>query len=109
MLAVPEGALQAPAQVPILLGHTSPRNGILDTTLRVLQLEEDAMDWNRVEGNWKQVKGKVKEQWGKLTDDDLDVIAGKQDQLQGKLQERYGYAKDRAQKEMDDWYSRQNW
>jgi uncharacterized protein YjbJ (UPF0337 family) len=38
------------------------------------------MDWNRVEGNWKQVKGKVKEQWGKLTDDDLDVIDGKQDQ-----------------------------
>ena len=37
------------------------------------------MDWNRVEGNWKQVKGKIKEQWGKLTDDDLDVIAGKQD------------------------------
>ena len=34
------------------------------------------MDWNRVEGNWKQVKGKVKEQWGKLTDDDLDVVAG---------------------------------
>ena len=67
------------------------------------------MDWNRVEGNWKQVKGKVKEQWGKLTDDDLDVIAGKQDQLEGKLQERYGYAKDRAQKEMDDWYGRQTW
>ena len=41
------------------------------------------MDWNRVEGNWKQIKGKVKEQWGKLTDDDLDVIAGKQDQLEG--------------------------
>ena len=43
------------------------------------------MDWNRVEGNWKQVKGKVKEQWGKLTDDDLDVINGKQDQLEGRL------------------------
>jgi uncharacterized protein YjbJ (UPF0337 family) len=67
------------------------------------------MDWNRVEGNWKQVKGKVKEQWGKLTDDDLDVIASKQDQLEGKLQERYGYAKDRAQKEMSDWYGRQTW
>ena len=39
------------------------------------------MDWNRVEGNWKQVKGKIKEQWGKLTDDDLDQIAGKRDQL----------------------------
>jgi hypothetical protein len=46
---------------------------------------EFAMDWNRVEGNWKQIKGKVKEQWGKLTDDDLDVIAGKQDQLEGRL------------------------
>ena len=43
------------------------------------------MDWNRVEGNWKQMKGKVKEQWGKLTDDDLDVINGKQDQLEGRL------------------------
>ena len=45
------------------------------------------MDWNRVEGNWKEMKGKVKEQWGKLTDDDLDVIAGKQDQLEGRLQQ----------------------
>jgi uncharacterized protein YjbJ (UPF0337 family) len=47
------------------------------------------MDWNRVEGNWKEMKGKVKEQWGKLTDDDLDVIAGKQDQLEGRIQQRY--------------------
>ena len=43
------------------------------------------MDWNRVEGNWKQVKGKVKEKWGKLTDDDLDVINGQRDQLEGKI------------------------
>jgi uncharacterized protein YjbJ (UPF0337 family) len=43
------------------------------------------MDWNRVEGNWMQVKGKIKEQWGKLTDDDLDVIAGNRDQLEGKI------------------------
>ena len=67
------------------------------------------MDWNRVEGNWKQMKGKVNEQWGKLTDDDLDVIAGKQDQLEGRLQQRYGYAKDQAQKEVDSWYARQKW
>jgi hypothetical protein len=40
------------------------------------------MDWNRVEGNWKQLKGKIKEQWGKLTDDDLDKIAGRCDQLE---------------------------
>lgn len=42
------------------------------------------MDWNRVEGNWEQVKGKVKEQWGKLTDDDIDVINGRREQLEGK-------------------------
>lgn len=59
------------------------------------------MDWNQIEGNWKQMKGKVKEQWGKLTDDDLDVIAGKRDQLVGALQKQYGYAKDRAETEID--------
>jgi uncharacterized protein YjbJ (UPF0337 family) len=46
------------------------------------------MDWNRVEGNWKQIKGQIKEKWGKLTDDDLNVINGKRDQLEGKIQER---------------------
>ena len=79
------------------------------TLFDVFNRTEEIMDWNRVEGNWKQVKGKVKEQWGKLTDDDLDVIAGKQDQLEGKLQERYGYAKDQTQKEVNDWYGRQRW
>ena len=64
------------------------------------------MDWNRVEGNWKQLKGKVKEQWGKLTDDDLDVIAGKRDQLLGRIQERHGVAKDEAEKQVKNWESR---
>lgn len=67
------------------------------------------MDWNRVEGNWKQMKGTIKEQWGKLTDDDLDVINGRRAQLEGKLQERYGYHKDQVRHEIDDWYNRQNW
>jgi uncharacterized protein YjbJ (UPF0337 family) len=67
------------------------------------------MDWNHVEGNWKQVKGKIREQWGRLTDDDLDVIKGRRDQLEGKIQEQYGYAKDRARKEVDDWYTAQRW
>jgi uncharacterized protein YjbJ (UPF0337 family) len=71
--------------------------------------KERAMDWNRVEGNWKQVKGKVKEKWGKLTDDDLDVINGRRDQLEGKIQERYGIAKDQTRKDIDDWYSAQKW
>jgi uncharacterized protein YjbJ (UPF0337 family) len=67
------------------------------------------MDWNRVEGNWKQIKGNIKEKWGKLTDDDLDVINGRRDQLEGKIQQRYGLAKDQVRKDIDDWYSSQKW
>lgn len=66
------------------------------------------MNWDRVEGNWEQFKGKVKEQWGRLTDDDLDVIQGKRDQLAGKIQERYGIEKDRASRDIDDWTGRVN-
>lgn len=61
------------------------------------------MNWDRIEGEWKQIKGSVKEQWGKLTDDDLDVAAGKRDQLVGKVQNRYGIAKDEAEKQIDEW------
>jgi uncharacterized protein YjbJ (UPF0337 family) len=60
------------------------------------------MNQDRIEGNWKKVKGKVKEQWGKLTDDDLDVIAGRRDQLLGRIQERHGMAKDEAERQVDD-------
>ncbi len=67
------------------------------------------MAWDQVEGNWKQMKGKVKEQWGKLTDDDLNVIAAKRDQLEGKIQERYGYEKDRVSRDIDSWHSSQKW
>jgi uncharacterized protein YjbJ (UPF0337 family) len=70
---------------------------------------EMVMDWNRVEGNWKQMKGKIKEKWGKLTDDDLDVVAGHRDQLEGKIQERYGIARDQIRKDVDDWYNAQRW
>lgn len=61
------------------------------------------MDWNRVEGNWKQLKGKAKQQWGKLTDDDLTMIHGRRDELAGKVQERYGLAKEAAQRQVDEW------
>lgn len=66
------------------------------------------MNWDRIQGNWKQITGKAKEQWGKLTDDDLDVIAGKRDKLAGKLQERYGIAKDEAEKQLNSWETRMN-
>lgn len=60
------------------------------------------MNWDQIEGNWRQFTGSVKEKWGKLTDDDLTVISGKRDQLSGVLQKRYGYAKERAEREMDE-------
>lgn len=59
------------------------------------------MNWDQVAGNWKQVKGKARQQWGKLTDDDLDVIAGRRDELVGVLQERYGWAREEAQRQAD--------
>jgi uncharacterized protein YjbJ (UPF0337 family) len=62
---------------------------------------------DRVKGNWNQIKGKVKEQWGKLTDDDLDVIAGRRDQLYGRIQERHGVARDEAEKQVKD-FERKN-
>jgi len=61
------------------------------------------MNWDRIQGNWKQVVGKAKAQWGKLTDDDLDVIAGRREQLAGKIQERYGIAKDDVERQIADW------
>jgi uncharacterized protein YjbJ (UPF0337 family) len=60
------------------------------------------MNWDQVKGNWKQLKGKAKEKWGKLTDEDLTTIAGRRDQLAGKIQERYGYGKEQAERELDE-------
>ncbi len=61
------------------------------------------MNSDQLQGKWKQMKGSVKEKWGKLTDDDLDVIAGQHDQLVGKIQERYGVTKEEAMKQIKDW------
>jgi uncharacterized protein YjbJ (UPF0337 family) len=61
------------------------------------------MNWDQIEGKWKQVKGSLREHWGKLTDDDLGLIAGKRDKLIGILQERYGWQREQAEKELDQW------
>lgn len=60
------------------------------------------MNWDQIEGNWKQYTGSIQEKWGKLTNDDLDIIAGKRTQLAGKIQEHYGMATDEAHKELDE-------
>jgi uncharacterized protein YjbJ (UPF0337 family) len=59
------------------------------------------MNWDRIEGNWKQLSGKVRAQWGKLTDDDLDVIDGRREELAGRIQEAYGVTKDEAEMQID--------
>jgi uncharacterized protein YjbJ (UPF0337 family) len=64
------------------------------------------MNEDRIKGNWKQFTGKIREQWGKLTDDDLDVIAGKRVLFLGMLQERQGLARDAAEKQLTDWQKR---
>jgi uncharacterized protein YjbJ (UPF0337 family) len=77
-------------------------------------LKEKSMNWDRIQGNWKQVKGKVKEQWGKLTDDDIDLVNGRREQLAGKIQEKYGCAKDEAERQVsafekrasDEWFDK---
>jgi uncharacterized protein YjbJ (UPF0337 family) len=75
---------------------------MLETSF-IHSFEEPGMNWDTAKGNWKQFSGKLKEQWGKLTDDDLDVINGKREQLAGKVQERYGLSKDAAEKQIKEW------
>jgi uncharacterized protein YjbJ (UPF0337 family) len=78
----------------MLLGHAAdfPRQ---------LVSRSELMNWDRIEGNWKQFSGKVRQQWGKLTDDDLDVIDGRREELAGRIQEVYGVSKDEAEKQID--------
>jgi uncharacterized protein YjbJ (UPF0337 family) len=66
------------------------------------------MNWDIIEGKWSQFKGEAQVKWGKLTNDDLDVIAGKQEKLVGRLQERYGYNKEKAEQAVEEWQSHIN-
>lgn len=63
------------------------------------------MNWDQIEGKWKQVKGQAQQKWGKLTDDDLDVVDGRRQALAGKIQERYGVAKEEAERQIHEFES----
>ncbi len=65
------------------------------------------MNTDQLEGKWKQLKGTVRAKWGKLTDDDVQYIAGNTERFVGRLQERYGIKKEEAQKQLDDWQKAQ--
>lgn len=64
------------------------------------------MNWDQIEGDWKQFKGKVQQQWGKLTDDDIDVVNGKRTELLGVLQSRYGHDKEKGESEINEWLNK---
>ena len=64
------------------------------------------MDANILKGKWLQLKGSIREQWGQLTDDDVDRVEGNAERLAGMIQERYGYAKEKAEEEVDAFLTR---
>ena len=59
------------------------------------------MNWDQIAGEWRQAKGRLRSKWAKLTDDDLEAIAGRKDVLVGRLQERYGRKREDAEREVD--------
>lgn len=61
------------------------------------------MKWDTVEGSWNEFKGRVREQWGRLTNDEVDVIAGRREKLVGKLQEHYGISREEAERQVREW------
>jgi uncharacterized protein YjbJ (UPF0337 family) len=61
------------------------------------------MNWDQIAGKWSQVKGGIRQKWGHLTDDDLEVIAGSKDKFVGRIQERYGIAKEEAERQVNEW------
>jgi len=61
------------------------------------------MNWDQIEGKWKQFTGVARQRWGRLTDNDWEMVGGKKDELVGRIQERYGMAKEAAEKQVDEW------
>ncbi len=65
------------------------------------------MSWDQIEGNWNQFRQDIREKWGKLTDDDLNVIDSKRENLIEKIKERYGLGRQEAENQVDEWESTQ--
>lgn len=69
----------------------------------LLKGDNNIMNWEQIEGHWKQFRGSMRQRWGKLTDSDFEVISGKKDALVGKIQEKYGIAKENAERQVETW------
>ena len=61
------------------------------------------MNWDQRKGQWHQVKGSIRVKWGDLTDDEVEQLDGNREKMVGKIQEKYGIAKEEAEKQVDDW------
>jgi uncharacterized protein YjbJ (UPF0337 family) len=61
------------------------------------------MNWDQIEGKWSQIRGEIRQKWGKLTDNDLEIVADSKDKFVGRIQDRYGIAKEEAQQQLDEW------
>ncbi|CAN5621383.1 CsbD family protein [soil metagenome] len=61
------------------------------------------MNWDQIKGSWKQMQGEAKKRWGKLTDDEVTQLEGNRDKLVGSVQEKYGIAREQAEREVDEW------
>lgn len=59
------------------------------------------MNWEQVKGNWHQVKGSIKAGWGRLTDDEIEQVAGEEEKFLGLIQERYGVTREEAQRQIE--------
>ena len=66
-----------------------------------------AMNWDKIEGNWSNYKSDIRLNWEKITDDQLDSIAGKRDHLAGKIQVMYGINFEEAENQLSDWQTKQ--
>ncbi|WP_112323561.1 CsbD family protein [Oceanibium sediminis] len=64
------------------------------------------MNTDELKGKWNQLKGSAKQKWGELTNDELDQIEGNQDKLVGRIQERYGKAREEAEREVKEWLNK---
>jgi uncharacterized protein YjbJ (UPF0337 family) len=70
----------------------------------VARKRRSIMNWDFIEGNWDQIKSKIKKHWGRLTDDELEVMDGKRDDFLGRLQERYGITKQEAERQVEEFH-----
>jgi uncharacterized protein YjbJ (UPF0337 family) len=65
------------------------------------------MNWDELSGKWKQIRGAARQRWAKLTDDDLEYVAGTRDRLIGRIQERYGITRQEAERQAEEWFKSQ--